>query len=314
MDETPVIRVRDLQKFYGSRQVLHDVSFDVHAGEILGIVGRNGMGKTSTVEIVQGLRPRDGGTVLVAGVDPADHRHRLRSVVGSQLQSCALPDRLRVDEALRLFARLAGDVVDWRALRDDWGLAALGSAAYGGLSGGERQRLFIALAMVNDPRVVFLDELTQGLDPAARRDTWRLVARVRDQGATVVLVTHDMGEAERLCDRLVIVHDGRVAAEGTAAQLVTRLGGPVRTRFSAASHDASGLDRLPGVVAVTHDGARACVDGDAASVVAVAAELSRRGLAPDDFTVIRPDLEDVFLSLTGAPGADATDGRLAVAS
>ena len=295
----PIVTVRGLRKSYGARQVLHDISFDVHAGEILGIVGRNGMGKTSTVEVIQGLRDRDGGEVLVAGMDPGRHRHRLRDVIGSQLQSCALPDRLRVDEALRLFARLAGDVVDWRMLRDEWALGSLGSAAYGGLSGGERQRLFIALALVNRPRLVFLDELTQGLDPAARRDTWRLVDRVRDQGATVVLVTHDMDEAEHLADRLVLVHEGRVAASGTPDQLVARFGGPVRIGFTVTPDALAGLECLPGVSEVAHDGTRASALGNAASVVTLAAELSRRGLAPEDFTVTRPALEDVFLSLTG---------------
>lgn len=301
---TPIVTVRGLRKSYGASQVLHEVSFDVLGGEILGIVGRNGMGKTSIVEIVQGLRRRDGGEVVVAGVDPNRHRHRLREVIGSQLQSCALPDRLRVDEALRLFARLAGDVVDWRRLRAEWGLDALGGAAFGGLSGGERQRLFIALALVNRPRLVFLDELTQGLDPAARRDTWRLVERVRDQGATVVLVTHDMDEAERLSDRLVLVHQGRVAASGTPQELVTRLGGPVCIGFTVTADALTGLESLPGVVEISHDGSRARVVSEAASVVAVAGELWRRGLAPEDFTVTRPSLEDVFLALTDAPAAD----------
>lgn len=299
MNPTPIVTVRGLQKSYGTRQVLHEISLEVHEGEILGIVGRNGMGKTTTVETIQGLRVPDGGEVLVAGVDPIRQRHRLRDVVGSQLQSCALPDRLRVDEALRLFARLAGDVVDWRQFREEWGLGSLGRAAFGDLSGGERQRLFIALALVNRPRLVFLDELTQGLDPVARRDTWRLVRRVRAQGATVVLVTHDMDEVEHLVDRLVLIHEGRVAASGTPAQLIARLGGPVRTRFTMAPGAVAGLASLPGVIDVLHDGTRARALGDPASPVVLAAELSRRGLAPDDFTVTRPGLEDVFLSLTG---------------
>ena len=305
MDATPIITVQGLSKSYGSHHVVREVCFDVHGGEILGIVGRNGMGKTTIVETVQGLRRRDGGDVWVAGVDPARHRDRLRGVVGSQLQSSALPDRLRVDEALRLFARLAGDVVDWRRLRDEWALGSLGRSAVGRLSGGERQRLFIALALVNRPRVVFFDELTSGLDPDAKRGTWRLVERVRDKGATVVLVTHDMAEAERLCDRLVLVHAGRVVAVGAPDDLVTRLAGPVRMAFTATAAAVGGLGSVPGVLAVEHDESRdrVSVVGSSASVVAVAGELSRRGLAPEDFTVARPGLEEVVLALLTRPAA-----------
>ncbi len=304
MDRTPIITVQGLSKSYGSHQVVREVSFDVRAGEILGIAGRNGTGKTSTVEIVQGLRRRDAGEVWVAGVDPARHRDRLRDVIGSQLQSSALPDRLRVDEALRLFARLAGDVVDWRRLRDEWALGSLGRSAVGRLSGGERQRLFIALALVNRPRVVFFDELTTGLDPLAKRDTWQLVERVRDEGATVVLVTHDMVEAERLCDRLVLMHEGRVAAVGEPSDLVARLAGPVRIGFTAPAESLMGLGSVPGVLAVEHDGTQVSVVGSPASVVGVAGELSRRGLAPDDFTVARPGLEEVFVGLSTRPVAE----------
>lgn len=295
-----MITVRGLRKSYGARRVLHDISFEVHTGEILGIVGRNGMGKTSTVEILQGLRPRDGGEVRVAGVDPGRHRDRLRGVVGAQLQSCALPDRMRVDEALRLFARLTGDVVDWQRLRDEWGLSPLRQSAFGRLSGGERQRLFIALALAGSPRVVFFDELTQGPDPPARRDTWHLVERVRDEGATVVLVTHDMVEAERLCDRLLLVHEGRVVAAGTPAQLVADLVGPVRVGFTAPAAAVAGLGSLRGVAGVEHDGTSCTVTGTGAVAVVVAAELCRRGLAPEDFTVTRPGLESVFSALSSA--------------
>ena len=296
----PLVEVQGLRKSYGDRLVLDDVSFEVRAGEILGIAGLNGTGKTTTVEIVQGLRSRDRGKVLVAGVDPAEGRQRLRQVVGSQLQSSALPERMRVAEALRLFARLSGDVVDWRRLGDEWGLSELGRSAFGQLSGGQRQRLFIALALVGDPDVVFLDELTQSLDPMARKETWRLVQRVRDEGASVVLVTHDMDEAEHLCDRVMFLHEGRIAATGTPNGLIDWLGGPVRTRFSAPPAALVGLEVLPGVHAVTHDGHRAEILGDSGSVVRVAGELARRELAPDDFTVVRPSLGDVFVNVTGA--------------
>src|SRR5690242_13218286 len=165
------IEVHDLHKSYRGRPVLAGVTFAVGEGEIFGIAGRNGAGKTTTVEILQGLRRRDAGAVSVLGVDPARERKRLRPLLGAQLQTSALPDRMRVGEALRLFARLAGDRVDWRSLAREWRLDDLLGKPFGTLSGGQRQRLFLALTMVNQPRLVFLDELTQGLDPVARRES-----------------------------------------------------------------------------------------------------------------------------------------------
>jgi ABC-2 type transport system ATP-binding protein len=291
------IEVHDLHKSYDGEPVLRGVSFAVGAGEIFGIAGRNGAGKTTTVEILQGLRARDGGTVRVLGLDPARDRAQLRPLLGAQLQTSALPDRLRVGEALRLFAGLAGDAVDWRALADVWRLGPLLRKPFGTLSGGQRQRLFLALALVNDPRVVFLDELTQGLDPAARRETWQLIERARDQGTTVVLVTHDMEEAERLCDRVAVVHDGRVLTCGRPVELVTATG-TVRVRFSSpAAARLEGLARVPGVAEIGFDGAVADLTVDPHAVVHVAAELARRELPATDFTVIRPSLEDAVVSL-----------------
>jgi ABC-2 type transport system ATP-binding protein len=293
--------------------VLDHVSFDVHAGEILGIVGRNGAGKTTLVEILQGLRRRDGGTVEVAGLDPA--RDSLRGIVGSQLQACALPAHLRVDEALRLFARLAGDGDGWMTLRDDWDLARLGRRPYGALSGGEQQRLFVALALLGSPRVVFLDEVTRSLDVAARRETWRLIKRVRDRGLTVVLVTHDLDEAERLCDRVVVIDRGRVAASGGPVELVTAHRQSVLMTFSGPADVLARVADLPGVHEVSHDGTRSRVRGTAESVVTVAAELALAGLAPRDFSVVRPSLDDVFVELTSRPSIDLCDAlALAAAS
>jgi ABC-2 type transport system ATP-binding protein len=296
MDDT-AIEVHDLHKSYDGQPVLRGLSFAVGAGEIFGIAGRNGAGKTTTVEILQGLRRRDAGRVAVLGLDPAGERTRLRTLVGAQLQTAALPDRLRVGEALRLFARLAGDRVDWRALARVWRLEPLLRKAYGTLSGGQRQRLFLALALVNRPRLVFLDELTQGLDPIARRETWGLIEQARDQGTTIVLVTHDMEEAERLCDRVAVIHDGRLLVVGRPVELVTATG-TVRVRFSSPSAAwLEGLARVPGVVEVGYDGAVADVTADPRAVVHLAAELARRDLDADDFTVIRPSLEDAVVSL-----------------
>jgi len=294
----PVIVVDGLTKAYGDRQVLDGLSFSVAPQEIFGILGPNGVGKTTAVETIQGLRSRDGGGVGVLGLDPARQRAKLRYLVGSQLQTTALPERLRVGEALKLFTRLAGDVVDWRQLRDEWDLARIERSAFGSLSGGERQRLFIALALVNRPQVVFLDELTQGLDPAARRDTWRLIQRIRDEGATVVIVSHYMDEVEHLCDRVGVLHEGRLTACDTPQNLIAAAGGSVRTRFSAGDLDLTSLKRLPFVDEVSRPGGLVEVKGDASTPVLVAAELARNGVIPADFTVVRPSLEDVFVTLT----------------
>jgi ABC-2 type transport system ATP-binding protein len=235
----------------------------------------------------------------VLGLDPFRERRALRSRVGSQLQSSSLPERLRVGEALRTFARLAGDVVDWREALDTWGLTPLRRSSFGGLSGGERQRLFIALALINDPEVVFLDELTQGLDPAGRRETWALIRQIRDRGATVVLVSHFMDEVEQLADRAAVLHDGRVTACGTPADLVARADGAVRTRFTLLEGQHPGrLERLPGVLSATREGPRTEVVGDRTTPVLVAAELARAGILPEDLTIVRPSLEDVFVQLT----------------
>lgn len=290
------IEVHGLLKSYNGDLALRGLSFAVGRGQIFGICGRNGAGKTTTVEIVQGLRSRDGGRVEVLGLDPARDRARLRPLVGAQLQSSALPERLRVGEALRLFARIAGDVVDWRALADEWRLADLLHRSYGTLSGGQRQRLFLALALVNRPRLVFLDELTQGLDPVARRETWKLVDDVRDRGATVVLVTHDMDEAQQLCDRVAVLHDGRLLACGTPVELVAAQS--TRVRFSSpGSAVLEALKRLPGVNQIADDGALAEVTADPCAIVHIAAQLAHHDVVAHDFTVVRPSLEDAVVSL-----------------
>ena len=295
--QNTAIEVSDLHKTYEGQPVLSGVSFAVGVGEIFGIAGRNGAGKTTTVEILQGLRNRDGGKVEVLGFDPSRERKRLRPLVGSQLQTSALPERLRVGEALRLFARLAGGRVDWRQLAETWRLDPLLNRSFGNLSGGQRQRLFLALAMINQPRLLFLDELTQALDPVARRETWQLIEQARSQGATVVLVTHDMEEAERLCDRVAVLHDGQVVTCGRPVELATAAG-TVRLRFSSPSAARlEGLARVPGVAEIGYDGATADITANPLAVVLVASELARRDLTPSDFTVIRPSLEEAVLPL-----------------
>ncbi len=299
-NRTPeVLQVDGLRKRYGTTEIVRDLSFSVIEGEIFGLLGSNGAGKTTTVEIVQGLRDRDGGSVSLFGHDPARNRAALRPLVGSQLQSSALPDRLRVGEALRLFARLAGDVVDWRQVRERWNLAPIERTAFGALSGGQRQRLFLALALINQPRLVFLDELTQGLDAAARRQTWDLIEEVRAAGTTVVLVTHFMDEAERLCDRIGVLDGGAMRFVGRPDQLIGEVGGPTRIAFTV--HDPgllAGIERVPGIVDVNLWGDEAELRCTPSSVVAVIAAMHQHGVEPDDLRVVRPTLEDAFVALT----------------
>jgi ABC-2 type transport system ATP-binding protein len=221
-----IIEVNKLQKRYGEHVAVHDVSFTVAEGEIFGIVGPNGAGKTTTVECVEGMRHADGGTVRVLGLDPRRDRAELRRQLGIQLQSSQLPDRLKVWEALDLYSSFYPAPADWKNLMAEVGLADKRNTAYAKLSGGQKQRLSIALALVGNPRVAVLDELTTGLDPQARRDTWELIRSVRDRGVTVVLVTHFMDEAERLCDRLAVISQGRVVALDTPAALIANANVP----------------------------------------------------------------------------------------
>jgi ABC-2 type transport system ATP-binding protein len=218
----PVIEVDGLHKRYGDVVAVEDVSFSVERGEVFGIVGRNGAGKTTTVECISGLRVPDRGTVRVLGLDPVRDREEVRQLLGVQLQSSELPERLRVIEALELFASFARRPADVGSLLADVGLEDKRDAAFKALSGGQRQRLSIALALVGSPEVVIFDELTTGLDPSARRDTWRLISSVRERGVTVVLVTHFMEEAERLCDRVAVVDGGRIIDCDAPSGLVAR--------------------------------------------------------------------------------------------
>jgi ABC-2 type transport system ATP-binding protein len=292
-----VIEVEGLHKAYGDQVAVADVGLEVRAGEIFGLLGPNGAGKTTTVECLQGLRRRDRGQVRVLGLDPERDGDRLRRRIGAQLQSSALPDRLRVGEALWLFARDRDGSLE--RLGRHWGLEGLWRRPFAKLSGGQQQRLFIALALVNRPEVVFFDELTTGLDPQARRATWELVRRVRDDGATVVLVTHFMEEAERLCDRVAIVDQGRVVATGTPSELVARTDATQRVSFTWPDANAAWLSHLAGVEWVTRRGDAVEVAGAGPLAVRVAAGLASRGVAPADFRTHHPDLEDVFLALTG---------------
>ncbi|WP_134664640.1 MULTISPECIES: ABC transporter ATP-binding protein [unclassified Amycolatopsis] len=221
-----LIEVSELRKAYAGRAVVDGVSFSVERGEVFGVLGTNGAGKTTTVECLQGLRSPDSGTISVLGLDPTHDTAELRRRVGAQLQDARLPEKLRVREALSLFASFYPDPADIDTLLTQLGLDTHRDIAFGKLSGGLRQRLSIALALVGNPELAILDELTTGLDPHARQETWRLVENVRASGVTIVLVTHFMDEAQRLCDRLVLLDHGRVVATGTPAELLAGTGQP----------------------------------------------------------------------------------------
>ena len=298
-----MISVANLQKRYGSFTAVSDVSFHVDEGEIFGILGPNGAGKTTTVESLQGLRSIEGGDVSVLGFDPRSQAAEIRRRIGSQLQESALPDRMKVWEALDLFGSLRTSGRDWRDLLADWGLAQKRDAKFGSLSGGQQQRLFVALALANDPQLVFLDEMTTGLDPSSRRVAWELIRRIREQGTTVVLVTHFMDEAETLCDRLVVIDSGTVVAADTPQGLIEMCGGGVRVRFTHEDGDLGWLLEVPHVSEVIQDRGRYEVRGDGPVLAYVASALVARGIAPVDLRQERATLEDVFLSLTeGGPG------------
>jgi ABC-2 type transport system ATP-binding protein len=310
-----MVEVDGLVKHYGDRLAVDDVGFSVIEGEIFGILGTNGAGKTTTVECLQGLRRPDRGRMRVLGLDPRTAGSRLRARVGSQLQDSALPDRLRVEEAVRLFG--GEDPAADERLLEAWGLTTLRRRSFASLSGGQRQRLFITLALLNRPSVVFFDELTQGLDPLARAEVWAAIREVREGGCTVVLVTHFMDEAEALCDRVAVMRAGRLVDIGSPADLISRHARSTSVAFTPPiSFDPAALAGLPGVDRVEREGERIRLVGTNELIAPVcAASLGDDGLGPPDLRVHHPDLEDALISLVGegaAPprrGAQAADAR-----
>ncbi len=297
---TAVIEVTGLTKRYGGQAVVDGISFRVNKGEIFGILGPNGAGKTTAVECLEGLRKRDKGEVRILGLDPRTDAHRLHQRIGVQLQETQLPEKLKVREALGLYASFYPNPADWRELLSRWGLADKAGTSFAKLSGGQKQRLFIALALVGNPEVVFLDELTAGLDPGARRATWDLISQVRALGVTVVLVSHFMDEVEELCDRVAILERGRIAALDTPAGLVDRAGGEYRVRFRpAAPLDEQSLAALPGVASVTRRGAQVDISGTGDFASAVTAELARRQVVVADLRIEGRSLDSAYVALTG---------------
>jgi ABC-2 type transport system ATP-binding protein len=296
---TAVIEVRNLHKTYGDTVAVDDISFTVQEGEIFGILGPNGAGKTTTVECVEGLRTANRGEISVLGLDPRRDRAELTQQLGVQLQDSQLPDRLKVAEALDLYSSFYRAPADWRTLMDVLGLADKAGTRFKMLSGGQKQRLSIALALVGNPRVAVLDELTTGLDPQARRDTWELIEGVRDRGVTIVLVSHFMEEAERLCDRVAVIDSGLVVAIDTPAALAERVETEQRIQFRpSVPLDDALLKSLPEVTSVVHRGDVVVVTGNSNAINAVMSVLARNQIVAQRLRVDQANLEDAFLALT----------------
>jgi len=299
-----IVQVEGLRKTYGATVAVDGVSFGVGEGEIFGMVGPNGAGKTTTIECLEGLRKLDKGTLRVLGVDPQRENRTLRERVGMQLQQSNLPDRMKVWEALDLYASFYPKAVDWKQLLTQLGLEEKRNSPFAKLSGGQKQRLFIALALLPDPQLIFLDELTTGLDPQARHTIWDLVREVRERGKTIILTTHFMEEAEKLCDRVAILDHGKIVAMDTPSNLIHGLGAEERVVFSV-----NGI--LPEAFAkALSDGTRLEVQKERVIVHAkngrkvplvseVVNLLGDQGIQFRDLRTEQPNLEEVFLSLTG---------------
>ncbi|TCC66045.1 ABC transporter ATP-binding protein [Kribbella pittospori] len=296
-----VVEVSNLRKSYGDRTVVDGVSFTVEEGEIFGILGPNGAGKTTTVESIEGLRVPDAGRIRVAGLDPVADHAAVTQVLGAQLQESELQAKLTVREALELYAALYPNPADWRPLAERLGLTAQLKTRFGVLSGGQKQRLFIALALIGNPRVVVLDELTTGLDPRARRDTWEIVEDVRARGVTVLLVTHFMEEAQRLCDRIALIDKGRITALDTPRGLISRTAGSTVISFTpSAPLDEEELAALPALASVEYKDDRITLGGTDDTVTALLTLLARHRITAHQLRVTDATLDDAFLDLTGA--------------
>jgi len=299
-----IVQVAGLRKVYGATVAVDEVSFEVREGEIFGMVGPNGAGKTTTIECLEGLRKPDAGRVRVLGVDPQHEGQTLRLRTGMQLQQSNLPDRMRVWEALDLFSSFYPKPADWRELLTALGLEEKRNTPFSKLSGGQKQRLFIALALLPDPQLIFLDELTTGLDPQARHAIWDLVRDVRARGRTVLLTTHFMEEAERLCDRVAILDHGRIVALDTPEALIHGLEAEERVVFILDGGLSPRLEKaLSRAGRVEVQGERVVVYGKNHRKVPLVSEvvslLSGGGIQFRDLRTEQPSLEDVFLSLTG---------------
>ncbi len=297
----PVVEVEGLRKSYGRTVAVDEVSFSVRQGEIFGLIGPNGAGKTTTMECVEGIRQPDGGRISVLGLNPRRDAGRLVQRIGVQLQEAQLQKRIKVGEAVDLWASLYETTIDPALLLDQLGLTAKRRAKFMTLSGGQKQRLFIALALIHDPEVVFLDELTTGLDPQARRTIWELVLGIKERGKTVFLTTHLMEEAQRLCDRVAIIEHGRVIEMGSPAELVRRHCPQREVVFTSTWPGAvAAFEAMATVTSAREEGGVFTIAGEGEEFVSEVIEfLAANSIQVRDFRTVLPTLEEVFLQLTG---------------
>ena len=298
----PIIEVHNLTKHYGPVHALRGVSFEVQEGEVFGLLGPNGAGKTSTVEILEGLRPADGGIVSVCGLDPQSPGSSFKQEIGAVLQATALPDKLRVAEALSMFASFYKRRRDPAALLKRFGLEEKRNTFYSQLSGGQKQRLALAMSLVNDPRVLFLDEPTAGLDPQVRREIYTIIEELKKERKTILLTTHYIEEAEKLCDRVAIVDQGRVIAQGTPRELKQRSAGTTRIELRLARPESDGaLKQLEGVADCRASDGVYVVHSTSVpqTIVSLVKYLEAHGNELSSLDIAAPSLEDVFLELTG---------------
>ena len=298
MSAAPAVTVQHLVKKYGRLVAVNDVSLSINEGEIFGIIGPNGAGKTTTVECISGLRAPDSGSISVCGLSPQKDRNAIREFVGVQLQESALPPRLRVGEAVRLFASFYSNPLDPDQLLESLGIKQMANSSFKSLSGGQKQRLSIALALVGNPRLAILDELTTGLDPEARRETWGLIERMRDRGVTVILVTHFMDEAEKLCDRLALINYGAVIELDTPEAIAARAGGS-RVRFVPSQPvDEQTLRAIPGVNEIERKERYVTVTGSGDLAGSLINALAAIGVRVSEVDARNGNLEDAFIKLT----------------
>jgi ABC-2 type transport system ATP-binding protein len=297
-DVVDVVTVHHLVKRYGPLLAVNDVSLSIREGEIFGIIGPNGAGKTTCVECISGLRAPDAGSISVYGLSPQKDRNKIRALVGVQLQQSALPPRLKVGEAVRLFASVYANPLDPDELLKSLGIKQAENAVFKSLSGGQKQRLSIALALVGNPKLAILDELTTGLDPEARRETWSLIERMRDRGVTVILVTHFMDEAEHLCDRLALINHGTVRVLDTPEAIAAQAGGS-RVRFVPSQPvDEQTLRAIPGVQDIERKQRYVTITGTGDLAPAVITALAAIGVRVSEVEARAGNLEDAFLKLT----------------
>ena len=298
----PIIQVVNLTKHYGPVQALRGVSFEVEEGEVFGLLGPNGAGKTSTVEILEGLRPADGGIVSVCGLDPQSSGSDFKQEIGAVLQATALPDKLRVGEAISMFASFYKRRRDPAALLKRFGLEDKRNTFYSQLSGGQKQRLALAMSLVNEPRVLFLDEPTAGLDPQVRREIYTIIEELKKERKTILLTTHYIEEAEKLCDRVAIVDQGRVVTQGTPRELKQRSAGTTRIELRLARPESdAALKQLEGVADCRASDGVYVVHSTRVpqTIVSLVHYLEAHGNELSSLDIAAPSLEDVFLELTG---------------